>query len=826
MLSSRPARPGNKPDRIMPFWYGLLLVALSSLLLPIDPDSAITAPALIDLGLGYVHALSQQLYLLIKAAMLWAPLGLVVGIIGQERTMKRWAPVGLAALLLIGLLLLPDAHIRDGLEIVFAVPGLALGVWLGNKTRGQNGVGVPVSAGAEAIAVSAPLPHPASQEPSPAALPAQGPGFAATIPDAAITSGRKRRQRQTRTSVRAAATTGTRPLSLLFGVAVLALTLLGLWDFPRWPIVFGLALALYTGLLWRRPLAWLVVIPAALPLLDLAPWTGRFFFDEFDLLMLATLGVNLLRPRSPTPPHALPGLPLLLFGLLALSVIVSGAIGLLPLATLDANAFTSYWSPYNSLRLAKGFLWGGLLFLWLRNAQVRRKALARWLTLGMSIGLLGVGVVGTWEHSLFVGFEGRLETYRIFSTFSSMHIGGGHIEAYLVAALPFLWLASARLRDVLVTAPLMALTAYVMLYTVARGGVLAIAVVIVILTVASGRLAMRTLGRRYLAPIGALLAVALVVEAGVGSGYLQKRFSESAQDWQTRVNHWAQSVDMMDGTLQTQLFGMGLGSFPRRYLEQGPADNQPATFGYVSEQGNTYFRLGSGRTVYYAQRIPFEAGHRYRLELDVRTRQANDHLDTPVCEKQLLNSRQCEWFGFDIPGDGQWHRLSREFSSSKVGAESWLRRPPVELFFYHPGKTGVVDIDNVRLIDPEGRNILCNGDFSAGSDCWFFKTHTHLPWHIKNVWMHVWFEQGALGVLAFTGLVLLAVVRLAREAWRGHRLAWAWLASLAGLLTVGLFDSLLDAPRLATLLIALILLGAGYDWREGDQTVPKHRGPS
>ncbi|MBM4181757.1 MAG: hypothetical protein FJ209_09440 [Betaproteobacteria bacterium] len=79
--------------------------------------------------------------------------------------------------------------------------------------------------------------------------------------------------------------------------------------------------------------------------------------------------------------------------------------------------------------------------------------------------------------------------------------------------------------------------------------------------------------------------------------------------------------------------------------------------------------------------------------------------------------------------------------------------------------------------------------------------------------MHVLFEMGWLGLIGFVGLSLLAFRRLARAAWGGHRLAWTWLASLAGLLTVGLFDSLLDAPRLATLLVALLLLGAGYEWR-------------
>ena len=45
----------------------------------------------------------------------------------------------------------------------------------------------------------------------------------------------------------------------------------------------------YAALLVYFPFAWLVIIPALLPIMDFAPWTGRFFFDEFDLVILTTL---------------------------------------------------------------------------------------------------------------------------------------------------------------------------------------------------------------------------------------------------------------------------------------------------------------------------------------------------------------------------------------------------------------------------------------------------------------------------------------------------------------------------------------------------------
>jgi len=321
--------------------------------------------------------------------------------------------------------------------------------------------------------------------------------------------------------------------------------------------------------------------------------------------------------------------------------------------------------------------------------------------------------------------------------------------------------------------------------------------------------------------VALVLALTGIVAVGIGGGYFQQRMAQSGQDWQIRLDHWARALDMRDASVGAQLFGMGLGSFPRTYLQRGPADNQPATFAFVTEQGNTFLRLGSGETMYYAQRVPVAAGQTYRLELQARASSAA-RIDTPVCEKQMLNSRQCVWFGFDVPGDGQWHRLTREFSSAKVGEGGVLGHPPVELVLHHADKTGRVDVDSVRLIGPEGRDLLCNGDFAHGGDCWFFKTHSHLPWHIKNVWVHVLFEQGWLGLLAFASLTALALTRLARAGWRGHRLAWAWFASLAGLLTVGMFDSLLDAPRLATLLVALILLGVGYEWEPSNRS-KRHR---
>ncbi|HNQ04968.1 MAG TPA: hypothetical protein PKH69_10180 [Thiobacillaceae bacterium] len=796
-----PPRTPAQPDWMRGAWLGLLALAVIGLLIPLDPYSPIGQPALS--GQDILQALSRQAYGLIKTAILWVPLGMLAAFAGRQRTLIAVTLALVPGLLLIGLPGLPNAQVRDALEILGALPGLALGLWLGAGTGRRDTGGHPPTRTAPVRT------HPAPVSPAPAQEPSSGP---ATRPGR-VGSGAHRQPEALR-PIRARAGA--------LGLGLMALALLGALDFPRVPWLLGALLLAYAALLWFRPLAWLVVVPAALPLLDLAPWTGRFFLDEFDLLLMMTLGMQVLHGQgarhAPRPAAARP-----LFVLFALSACASLLIGLQGDLSPDANAFVSYWSPWNGARVAKGLLWGMLAYLALRRLPMQREALVKWLSAGMILGLAGVSLVGLWERELFAGSQTGQAAYRIVSTFSSMHTGGGHIEAYLVAALPFLWLIGTRPRHLLLTAPAMLAVAYVMLYTVARGGVLASAVVLGILGLASARLATRTRtgqpGAMLAAWLGVLALPGMVLALGVNDGALQARFAQAGQDWQTRVRHWRQALDMRDDAPLTAFLGMGLGSFPRTYRDRGPLDTQPASFGFASEQGNTHFRLGTGETIYFAQRIPFVAGTRYQLELDARSRTGPARLDTPLCEKQLLNSRRCAWQGFDIPGDGAWHRLTGTLAPGTLGDGPWWRHPPVELSLHNPGRGGVVDVDNLRLLDPSGQDILCNGDFTRAGDCWFFKTHGHLPWHIKNLWVHLLFEQGWVGLLLFCTLLLVALYRLARAGWRGHRLAWAWLASLAGLLTVGMFDSLLDAPRLATLLVALLFLGAGHAWHP-----PSHAG--
>ena len=111
----------------------------------------------------------------------------------------------------------------------------------------------------------------------------------------------------------------------------------------------------------------------------------------------------------------------------------------------------------------------------------------------------------------------------------------------------------------------------------------------------------------------------------------------------------------------------------------------------------------------------------------------------------------------------------------------------------------VADVRNLQLMDASGRNLLANGDFSRQGDFWFQSSdRDHLPWHIKNLFLNLLFDQGILGLAAFCLLFLAAGLRmLFRHGDSEH--APYFVAALAGFFTVGLFDSLVDVPRLATL---------------------------
>lgn len=768
---------GGKHHPFVMLWGVLLGIALGTILVPLDSSGRVDLGQLIGAPHDYFTSLPGHVYPLIKSAILWAPVGFLYSLAGVGCLLRIWAPVGVLSLLVFGIVWFPDPGFRLVAEILYAIPGLALGGWLAHRAQQGSPLTVPLSI-------------------------APGLEAEASMPTVDALANRPAVTNQVE----------SRPLGRAAAALVAALLLFSLYRFPMLRVELALGLAAYGIVLWRHASTWLVVLPPAVALLDLAHWSGRFFWDEFDLLILMTLAVALWQNRVRADAwrvHKLRGLLAAFLG----ATVVSLLLGLFPLQGWDLNAFTAYWSHYNGLRLAKGIAWGLVTFALYRSMADRDAAFLK-LAAGMALGVLGVSVWALWEQMQFAGASTTLD-YRVTASFSSMHTGGGHFEAYLVLALPFVWGGFFLSRNTLYRAAMAAiflLGAYAMLSTVARGGAIALAVALAVLIGGTWRARSRQVQQRtrFVAPVLLGLLTVAVLVAGVSSGFWKQRIGQTSVDAGIRWQHWAEVMAMRDSGFMTALFGQGLGTLPATtFASRLPVE--AGSYRYLNDHGNPYLALNSAGTLYMAQRVPPRPGQTLTLELAARAPAAEAGLEVSLCEKNLFNSRQCQWLKFKLePGSMSWQTLRQRFASGEVGAGNWLTRRPVQLSLYNPVAGTVVEIAAVRLLDGQGNNVLRNGDFARGGDFWLFKSGDHLLWHAKNLWVHLLFEQGWLGVGLFGLILLLALVRLARPMLGGSQEATAWLAAVAALVTIGMVESFMDAPRLAQFVIFLLCVGASW----------------
>jgi len=598
-------------------------------------------------------------------------------------------------------------------------------------------------------------------------------------------------------------------------VAMLAL---GLFRYPFAHIPLTLGLLLYATLLYRYPSAWLAVVPALLPVFDLAPWSGWFFFDELDFVVLLTLAMGLWQSDIPSiEPRPVPRLLSLAVVLLTLSFVVSLMIGLLPLDPLDGNAFSNYYSRYNSLRMSKGFFEAlGLFLLFLRQRHDDVLA-ARNLVIGMVLGTVGTVIAVVWERFRFSGLFDFASDFRVTATFSGMHNGGNDLEAYLVLAQPFIVAAMILCRNSLATLGgigLFLLSTYSLFVTFSRAGLLAIVVNGIFLAVG---LAVSLRRRRgFLNPRALLVGTALgtvvllLVSLVVGGRYFQARLDRAKKDWDYRVLQSQKTVEMMNPDWQSRWFGMGVGRYPAIVYQRNPLNNRSAAYRFESERDNTFLRLYPGNRLYFGQWIsgikPFDI---YQLSFTARAH-GQGSLSTYLCEKSLQYSFQCANKSFALAPSEAWLEQKAEIDAGLVGAKEglggWLSLRPVEFSLANSSKEAVFDVDNVRLLDATGKNLLANGNFEGGMDRWFFTVDDHTPWQNWNHGVQLYFEQGWFGVMAFLFFVTYLFCRLVKQIGEGDWLASIALAGVASFLSVGIFGFLFDTPRMALIyfLIALI----------------------
>lgn len=594
-----------------------------------------------------------------------------------------------------------------------------------------------------------------------------------------------------------------RAIAISAAVAVAA----ALWHFPVYSAWLAAGLALYGAVLWRYPSAWLCVVPAALPVLNLSSASGWLLTDEFDLLVLVTLAVGLW--RAPVSLRALGrmGVPLGVLGVLTLSYALSAGKGLWPFQPPDATALFSYHTPYNALRVGKAWLWALALALLLTQSRDVAADVRRWFLPGVVVGLGGVCLAVLWERHLFSGVLNFSGDFRATGGLAAMHVGGPYIEVYLVLAITLaLWAAVSkgawwwRLAAV----GTVAMGSYALAVTYSRGGYLGFA--IALMATAVFALAGRRRVGGFSTPLitgAALSLVAVVALPVLMGGHAQSRLSQTLPDLAQRAEGWRADWEAFKKEPSDLAVGAGLGTYPSIYLWRHAEDGRaPATFRYVSQKEESFVRLGAGTPVYLGQRVDVQGGAGYRLELRLRSDAPAD-LAVPVCEKSLLYSSRCAWTRMRVPGSGEWHTFTFDVDMKNVGTQINGVRRPVEFAMFNGRRGTLVDVDRVSLTK-SGRELLVNGDFTRAGSRWFFNTDAHDAWHPRSLALEILIAQGLLGVVAVGALLAVTLARLPRA--RLGEIGPAVLGGAAGAFAIGVFDGWWDAPRLVMLLYLGLLL--------------------
>jgi len=311
----------------------------------------------------------------------------------------------------------------------------------------------------------------------------------------------------------------------------------------------------------------------------------------------------------------------------------------------------------------------------------------------------------------------------------------------------------------------------------------------------------------------AIVFVLFAVVAGIavpatGGTRMLERFSTSSVDAQTRWNHWAEAFSLMGPDWQDYAFGLGLGTFPQRYFRRGIGTEPTASYRYMKDAYHAWLEIGAMGDFNMTQKIPLQPETKYQLSLMVRGGGADARLDLKLCPKLILFSDRytpdCQEFVIPATPALEWIRHDIAFDSGALGKDApfgW----PMTLMVGNASASSLIGVTGIVLTDGQ-RNIVSNGDFSAGGDRWIMiSDFEHLAWHIKNLFLEVFFENGAIGLIIFSFALTIALINSLRAARRNLPIAAGVAGAFVAFALVGLTGSLFDNPRPALLFLIFLM---------------------
>lgn len=319
-------------------------------------------------------------------------------------------------------------------------------------------------------------------------------------------------------------------------------------------------------------------------------------------------------------------------------------------------------------------------------------------------------------------------------------------------------------------------------------------------------------GRWRGSALGAMAVAGMVVGSFAGGSYLEGRLATAGQDWQGRLHHWQRSLSLAQDDASTW-WGIGPGRFAAHFALSGQTTDQVGDYRWQAapDGGGTLVLtggkhvLGFGEVFRMSQRIEAPVGDmrvRWRAEVPASVR-----LHVEVCSKHLLYDAGCRTAQAPVVGTAREPQTGWHTGELTLKAAPGWQSPVFSVAVDTRG--GWIRLDEIEVTDSLGRSLLHNGGFDEGLARWLPSSDRHhLPWHAKNLALHLRIEQGWLGLIGFTALLAFAIARLTLGRARRHPLAPPLLAGIVGFLIVGAFDSLLDIPRVAFAFLWLLGVAA------------------
>ncbi len=328
---------------------------------------------------------------------------------------------------------------------------------------------------------------------------------------------------------------------------------------------------------------------------------------------------------------------------------------------------------------------------------------------------------------------------------------------------------------------------------------------------------------------GALLSMALagvVVGMFSGGAYMSDRLSSSGDSERGRWQHWRSTMWRVRDA-ESAWLGVGLGRFLDHFaLEAGPGQ-RPGDIRLADVAGVPVMRMvagthvqGWGELLRLSQHIERPtAGANPKVLVTLRNADAA-LVHVEICLKHLLYDANCQIAELSAKPSGEaWQTLSIPLLGKPLPPDA-AGLPRFTVFSLatesskHP-----IDVREVVVKDAKGTNLIRNGRFEQGGARWFFSSdRNHMPWHAKNMAVHVLFEQGYLGLAALLLMTLVALGRVVLGRARHHPLAPALAGGLLGFCGVGAIDSLLDMPRVAGLFLLLLGIALTLKPPEGQRS--------